>query len=180
MNALGVTLRSAEHGGTTELPPHESLPSGFRKKGITLPQAADHNGWKRAVIFFFTAFFHFFIFSVICGFHITWLALNLPASILIRLRLGLCTSARCTCGRGAAGDSMRPDTKVKVARRKHTVELLRWLYSRRDANLDGARLSFDHRHRQQGGLAGSRPLTYGEVSTLPLALLHLCKRSAYL
>lgn len=61
---------------------------------------------------------------------------------------------------------MRPDTKLRVARRKHTVDLLRWLYSRRDERLDGARLSLAHRHRQEGGVAGSRPLTYGEVSFL--------------
>lgn len=64
---------------------------------------------------------------------------------------------------------MRPDTKYRVARRKHTVDLLRWLYSRRDEKLDGARLSLAHRHLQEGGVAGSRPLTYGEVSSLVLS-----------
>ena len=44
---------------------------------------------------------------------------------------------------------MRPDTKLKVARRKYTAELLRWLYARRDAKVDGARLSLNHRERQQ-------------------------------
>lgn len=60
---------------------------------------------------------------------------------------------------------MRPDLKVKVARRKHTIDVLRWVYARRDATLDGARLSLDHRHRQEGGVAETKPLTYGEVSS---------------
>lgn len=65
---------------------------------------------------------------------------------------------------------MRPDTKLKVARRKHTVELLRWLYSRRDAKVDGPRLSLNHRERQEGGVSDSRSLTYGEVRAQPVYL----------
>lgn len=61
---------------------------------------------------------------------------------------------------------MRPDTKLKVARRKHTIEVLRWLYSRREPKLDGAALSLEHRKRQEGGVANSRPFTYGEVCSL--------------
>ncbi|CAM9160519.1 unnamed protein product [Sphacelaria rigidula] len=58
---------------------------------------------------------------------------------------------------------MRADTKVKVERRKHTIDLLHWLYSRRRADLDGTKLSLEHRRRQKGGVSHSRQLTYGEV-----------------
>lgn len=71
---------------------------------------------------------------------------------------------------------MRPGTKLKLARRKHTLELLKWLYSRRGPQLEGAKLSLEHRHKQDGGVARSRSLTYGEVRYLlpnaPSFLLH--------
>lgn len=57
---------------------------------------------------------------------------------------------------------MRPNTKLKIARRKHTLELLKWLYSRREKHLDGTKLSLEHR-RSEGGVDRTRSLTYGEV-----------------
>lgn len=55
---------------------------------------------------------------------------------------------------------MRPDTKLKLARRKHTLELLKWLYARRKPQLDGTKISREHR---RGLKEHSRSLTYGEV-----------------
>lgn len=60
---------------------------------------------------------------------------------------------------------MRLDTKLKVDRRKKTVDLLHLLYSRRDSRLDGTKLSLEHRRSQEGGIADTKALTYGEVST---------------
>lgn len=59
---------------------------------------------------------------------------------------------------------MRLDTKLKVDRRKKTVDLLHLLYARRDSRLDGTKLSLEHR-RSQGGINDTKALTYGEVST---------------
>ncbi|CAM9745654.1 unnamed protein product [Discosporangium mesarthrocarpum] len=69
---------------------------------------------------------------------------------------------------------MRYDTKMKVERRKQTIALLRWLYSRRrDANLNGTALSREHR---KGRLLATTSLTYGEVD-IPdfLAILDITK-----
>ena len=55
---------------------------------------------------------------------------------------------------------MRPDTKLKLARRKHTLKLLKWLYARRKPQLDGTKISLEHRRSLK---EHSRSLTYGEV-----------------
>eukprot|EP00752_Nemacystus_decipiens_P002241 g2124.t2 len=68
---------------------------------------------------------------------------------------------------------MRPDTKLKVARRKHTLELLKWLYARRKPLLDGTKISLDHRRSLK---ENSRSLTYGEVDVPDfLSILDLVK-----
>lgn len=55
---------------------------------------------------------------------------------------------------------MRPDTKLKLARRKQTLELLKWLYARST----GAKISREHRHSLKDDR--SRSLTYGEVISI--------------
>lgn len=69
---------------------------------------------------------------------------------------------------------MRPDTKLKLARRKHTLELLKWIYARREPQLDGTKISLEHRRSLK---EQSRSLTYGEVknyvSTIIILLSHL-------
>lgn len=62
-----------------------------------------------------------------------------------------------------AATTMRSDTKLKIARRKHTLGLLKWLYSRRSAQLDGTKLSLEYRRSFVDD--DTRSLTYGEVST---------------
>lgn len=52
---------------------------------------------------------------------------------------------------------------MKVAKRKHTIDLLQWLYTRRDPALCGSKLSLEHRRAQA---QDTRVLTYGEVSIL--------------
>ncbi|CAM9436613.1 unnamed protein product [Ectocarpus fasciculatus] len=69
---------------------------------------------------------------------------------------------------------MRSDTKLKIARRKHTLGLLKWLYSRRSAQLDGTKLSLEYRRSSVHD--DTRSLTYGEVDVPDfLSILDLVK-----
>ncbi|CAM9865234.1 unnamed protein product [Ectocarpus sp. 12 AP-2014] len=69
---------------------------------------------------------------------------------------------------------MRSDTKLKIARRKHTLGLLKWLYSRRNAQLDGTKLSLEYRRSFVDH--DTRSLTYGEVDVPDfLSILDLVK-----
>jgi len=71
---------------------------------------------------------------------------------------------------------MRPNTKLKIARRKHTLELLKWLYSRREKQLDGTKLSLQHRRSEGGGVDRTRSLTYGEVRVAAaMPWIHYCR-----
>ncbi|CAM9263907.1 unnamed protein product [Scytosiphon promiscuus] len=68
---------------------------------------------------------------------------------------------------------MRPETELKLARRQQTQQLLKWLYSTRDAKLDGTKLSMEYRARLEGD---TKPLTYGEVHVPDfLSILELVK-----